>query len=317
MSVTSSIIFKLKAATKLDVVKFDGRTIKSRDARKLIAARIGCQEVEIELFRGPTQLTGEEDLAASTQIEVERRNVQLKGKPLSAISKAAIAKAEASNIFGAAAPGAAGAKAAASVVGAADMTEEERIAMLNEDTGRANANVSGYGPRGRGRGGGPGGPGGRGGGGGGGMTTADGGLRPPPANYICHACGKGGHFIEHCPNRTRMDGKRFLLPTGISEANLERVAADDPTAKFITKDGHWVRRRVDGTAFASAAPADESTAPEELRCPRCKKLFEQALELPCCEKFICSPCLDALVAEGGEDDGPPECPLCQETLLAD
>jgi hypothetical protein len=304
--VTSTINFKLKSEQNLKTIRFDGKTIKARDARVLIAARIGCSDLEIDLYRGDALLNGEEDLVASTQIEVMRKQVQLRGKPVSQIQKDAMQKEEKLRIFGAAGGG--GADAKPTVVGGENVSEEERIAMLNAVTGRENANTTGAGP------------GRKFFGGRGGADLGAGGVpqRAPPPGYVCHACGKAGHFIEHCPDSNRMEGKRFALPVGIAESSLEIVPAGDPTAKYITKDGRWVRPRIDGSNFVARAAVDESAAPAELRCPLCDRLLDTALRLRCCGAVMCSSCLDKLGEKAAaSDDGPPACAKCGEPIMLD
>lgn len=42
-----------------------------------------------------------------------------------------------------------------------------------------------------------------GGGGGGGGGRHESGKNPPPANYVCHKCNIGGHWIQECPLNTQ------------------------------------------------------------------------------------------------------------------
>lgn len=291
----SSLVFKLKSSTAIDVVTFDGRSILARDAKVLISTKIGCTDAEIDVSRDGVTLSGDEELLAFSQVEVVRKLVQQRGKGLSQIQKEQKQQEDARRMLS-------GSGAAAGAMAAPGSTEEERIAALSDMIGRENANAraarGGGAPMRGGRGGFTGGP-----------------QRAPPPGYVCHACGKQGHYIEHCPESGRTDGKRFALPVGIAESKLERVDASDPTAKFVTEDGHWVRRRVDGEAFVSAAVADDSKAPDELRCTACSKPFTDAVKLGCCGKQLCSKCVDGLMDAAGDD--PPACPACDEPVIVD
>jgi hypothetical protein len=304
MTESASLSFRLRSATGFDVVSFDGKSIKAREAKILIAARIGCNEVEIDLYQtdaDDSPMIGPDDeLIAYSEVVVQRKLATQKLRPVSVLQKEAKSKEDARRIFGTAS----GDATALNVATAAlqNLTEEERIALLSDTISRDNVATRG---RGGMRGGGPGGRGG--------MGLIPG--RAPPPGYICHACGKGGHFIEHCPESAKSDGKRYSVPLGIAESKLQRVDADDPSAKFVTKDGFWVKRIVEGSAFnaATVAGADTTPATDDTACPNCGNVFMEAVRLPCCDVVVCSPCLDKLMEA---DDGP-ECNACNEPIMAD
>jgi hypothetical protein len=297
----SSLIFRLKAATKFEVVRFEGSTIKAFDAKVLIAARIGCSDLEIDLYKDDVLLKGKEDLSTSTQVEVVRTLPSSRIKPLSEIQKQARKLEDAQRILSAGSTFSNGLTSSNGGVSAGN-DEEERLRALkaaSRDVGSAQATTGFTGFRRPYNA----------------VTNLD-AIRPPPPGYICHACGKGGHFIEHCPESGRSDGKRYSLPVGIAESNLQRVDAKDPSAKFVTKDGHWVKRRVDGSAFITAGVCDENDAPSDIKCPICTKVFVNAMKRGCCGAALCSPCLDAIVDKSVEAEEPPTCTECGEIFMA-
>jgi hypothetical protein len=60
--------------------------------------------------------------------------------------------------------------------------------------------------------------------------------RPPPDNYVCHICGKGGHWIADCPNQngatsaSGSDPKRLRTMHGIPTSKLQKVESSDAQA---------------------------------------------------------------------------------------
>ena len=300
-AVHSSITFRLKSARQGDSVSFIGKNIKVRQAAGLIAAKIGCADNELDLHLDGRVLGLEDELQSYSDVEVVRKVVQHRGKPVSALQKEVKAKEDAKSMW------AGGTGASLGLLGE---TEEERIAEMSAAIGREHASARSEfgGPR-------RGGFGGRSGPAVGG-TGADGQRRAPPKNYICHACGKGGHYIEDCPESTRGERKRFSAPVGIAEAKLERVDADAAGPKFVTRNGDWVRRRVDGDALlvgvAHVVAPSGGAVEVEVQCPWCKGICIDAVRLPCCDATICSPCLNDAV-----ENNDAECHSCNSGIVVD
>ncbi|CCW62144.1 unnamed protein product [Phytomonas sp. EM1] len=180
-------------------------------------------------------------------------------------------------------------------------------------------------------------------------------FQPPPRGYLCHNCGKGGHYIQHCPSAKGGKYLRMLsLPVGIPESMLVECAMDDPAPKFITRDRRLVKRRVDASAFHEVTLMDTvggitagkewetpSTPPppplessDSLPLPEAVDLVEKRkayecimdgklavvpMRMPCCRRLLCKGCFDAMVeAAFAEDVGDGlVCPNCSEPLILD
>lgn len=201
----------------------------------------------------------------------------------------------------------------------------------------------------------------------------------PSLRYICHLCGQQGHYIEHCPlaqgggfggrggggvgygvNASAAAGvggqpaipqqhhhaRRFAQPTGIPESELERCNPED--AMFITRDGHYVKRKLMGlggsellscsnndlTAVISASAASSlnqhpsssnaaSATIPIIKCMHCQKTYnndvKQFLKLPCnCDagRIACRKCVDDGICLEMSDEGP-VCAKCKKEIDAD
>lgn len=158
------------------------------------------------------------------------------------------------------------------------------------------------------------------------------GQQPPrgqqlPSSYVCHRCGKPGHFIRDCPEnaagpngggRQQHQGvagvpRVFWKPAGGDLKDGEQPKYDGiqpSTSRFETLVKRGVGSAPDDAArVREAASADKP--PNHLVCPVCTKLFLDAVVLPCCGEAACDDCArTALMATG-------ECPLCQRHVTAD
>lgn len=363
----ASITFRLRSSNHVGAIDMDGKVISVREVQAAVAEKLKAPEEEIRVFIADSTdlLHPDEELLAYSVVDVVRQSHT--GKLTYATSKARMAANDfASNSAGpnaSALPGVGNANAA-------PLTEEERLAQLQAevtlDTGIDQVNSRfrrGGGPGGRGGGGrgggGPGGEGGRGGGGPGGFSgfnpmDAE-NFRAPPKGYICHNCGKSGHYIHHCPAVKANGGKHMRvlsLPIGIPESMLVECSMDDPAPKFITRDHRLVKRKMDSAAFASIVmPTEPSTSPQpegsgtardavgpgsaasaaseasaavpaRLRCIVDKVPAGEALRTECCERLICKSCHDSLVQDAlrrmeDPDAAPLQCPACEEPLMID
>lgn len=166
--------------------------------------------------------------------------------------------------------------------------------------------------------------------------------KPLPPGYMCHRCGKAGHWIQACPtnNDPNFDGKhKFKRTTGIPKSF--HVAVDvqdaigedgvvDPTklgkGVMYTGDGTWVRAKTDEAAWQKfqdqqkvnaekakeAAQGDQELRDRGLECPIDKRPFVDPVKTTCCGTKYCKDCLDnALV------DSDLTCPNCGEQQLID
>lgn len=288
MATDSSLVWRLDSALNGDVIKFSGKSIKTRAAAAEIAKKLNCTELEVDIQLDGRMLPLEDDIPAYSEVQVFRKVLaRTKGKPLGQIQREALAKAEAKNVYG----------SGTSELPAnfEDMTEDEQIIAMSAAASRDQAAARGRGRGGFGRGRGD------------GMRK---GAVPP--NYICHSCGKGGHYIQDCPDAQKGEAKRFSAPVGIAEAKLERVSADDPGPKYVTRDGQWVRRKLDSGALATNIPVRTENIPSEIQCTWCNGVCVEAQELPCCDAVVCGPCLDKAVNENDCT-----CQSCEESIVLD
>nr|CCC50788.1 putative nucleic acid binding protein [Trypanosoma vivax Y486] len=181
------------------------------------------------------------------------------------------------------------------------------------------------------------------------MSSRDDMFRPPPPGYICHNCGKKGHLIQHCPASNGQKGLKLLsLPTGIPETMLVECTMDDPAAKFLTRDGRLVKRRLDNASFTGIVSAESTSlrsptvpsgesvstnggqgnkrddasndggsdgrttaAEEKLYCAWDRVLARNAMKAPCCGALFCENCFNEKVEEAISRDDAGEAPfLC-------
>lgn len=155
----------------------------------------------------------------------------------------------------------------------------------------------------------------------------------PPPKYVCHRCGKPGHWIQMCPtnNDPTFESKpKIKRTTGIPRSFMKKLdkplegeELDDALqggTVMIDADGNHVIVNPDTATWekaeaklkASAAQkqeADEAGSKElqelGLECPIDKKLFDNPVKTPCCGKTYCHDCIEnALV------DNDLTCPNC-------
>ncbi|CAH1794729.1 unnamed protein product [Owenia fusiformis] len=151
----------------------------------------------------------------------------------------------------------------------------------------------------------------------------------PPASYICKACGRPGHFIQHCTaaaGRGRgMPGEprhsfNYKRPSGIPNSYLTPV--DKPThGAYIGSSGHLVIPTADLEAKqagkkkaipGSQGPAaQENLVPKELLCMLCNDLLTDAVVIHCCGNSYCDECIRNALLEGDHT-----CPTCEETNIS-
>lgn len=348
----ASITFRLKSSNHWGSIDMKGNVISCKEIREAVAAKISAPPEEICVFMADSDalLHPEEDLPAYAVVDVVRQAYT--GKP--------IAKGRHENVTLSTAAGVDGrsrliGSASASTV----LTEDERLAQLQADVTLDTGidEVSGRFRRGGGRGGFGGGQHFRFGSGAIQNGFEEDSFHPPQKGYICHNCGKGGHFIQHCPSAKGGKHMKVLsAPIGIPESMLVECTMDDPAPKFITRDHRLVKRRLDSGAlsgvailstgdgsvssptssesFTSAQAKDHvaisptsGTAvetvepPNELLCLIDNIMAKEAMKVPCCGRLMCRSCFNAIVEEALsrniDDDVASTCPGCGEPLLMD
>jgi protein MPE1 len=155
----------------------------------------------------------------------------------------------------------------------------------------------------------------------------------PPPKYVCHRCGKPGHWIQMCPtnNDPTFESKpKIKRTTGIPRSFMKKL--DKPLGEgeeeealqggtiMLDADGNhvivnpdtatWEKAEAKLKASAAQKQEAEEAGSKELQelgleCPIDKKLFENPVKTPCCGKTYCHDCIEnALV------DNDLTCPNC-------
>lgn len=155
----------------------------------------------------------------------------------------------------------------------------------------------------------------------------------PPPKYVCHRCGKPGHWIQMCPtnNDPNFESKpKIKRTTGIPRSFMKKL--DKPLGEgeeeealqggtiMLDADGNhvivnpdtatWEKAEAKLKASAAQKQEAEEAGSKELQelgleCPIDKKLFDNPVKTPCCGKTYCHDCIEnALV------DNDLTCPNC-------
>ncbi|KAJ8614066.1 hypothetical protein CTAYLR_005839 [Chrysophaeum taylorii] len=141
--------------------------------------------------------------------------------------------------------------------------------------------------------------------------------------YVCHRCGKPGHFIRDCPEAAS-NGDRFRhgvagVPRAFWKQSAETKEGEEPKVEGIQVSKNrfdaLVKRGVgaapdDPVRVREAASKDNP--PHPLVCPLCRKLFQDAVIVPCCTESACDACIRAALARTYC-----ECPLCRSPCTPD
>nr|CCC93115.1 unnamed protein product [Trypanosoma congolense IL3000] len=333
----ATITFKFKSSNHVGVIDVPHRVMSCREVKEAIAEKLGGSPDEIDIFVSGTTdyLHPNEELPAYTVVEVVRHVGSGRPPPRREHeSTGPVATHAATN---APSRGLQRGETADNESGLA-LTEEERLAQLNEavaaDTG-INEVVTWKMRQARGRGAG----------------FVD-NFRPPPPGYICHNCGKKGHLIQHCPAAKGAKGLKLLsLPTGIPETMLVECTMDDPAAKFVTRDGRIVKRKLDNQSFVgvvTTADTEEmneqpingdscdgtgdaedgvgeamtekksNSTRSQFLCAWDAVIARNAMKAPCCGVLFCESCfnkrVEEMIAQDDIAEMPLHCPNCKELL---
>jgi len=140
---------------------------------------------------------------------------------------------------------------------------------------------------------------------------------PVPSHYICKRCNKPGHFVNKCPLNSQVDVRRS---TGIPRSFMMPAKADQRGA-LITSSGEYVVPIIDHEAYKERkkerppfVPNENleldnkliEEIPDELQCPLCKSLLQDAVMIPCCSVSYCDECIRTHLLDS-EDH---KCPAC-------
>ncbi|KAJ2491158.1 Retinoblastoma-binding protein [Coemansia sp. RSA 2050] len=150
---------------------------------------------------------------------------------------------------------------------------------------------------------------------------------PPPPHYICHRCGKPGHWIYSCPSIAQAgDGTgkpvahRVKRTTGIPKSFLQKVDnIEDVGNALVTSDGTlvvataneaaWNRaQKMSRNVIATDELIDSSVIPGSIKCNICHRIARDAVTTPCCKTVFCSACIERELLEPGDMHF--TCPAC-------
>nr|XP_020453549.1 E3 ubiquitin-protein ligase RBBP6 isoform X2 [Monopterus albus] len=149
-----------------------------------------------------------------------------------------------------------------------------------------------------------------------------------PANYTCFRCGSSGHHIRNCPTT---GDKNFEAPlrikksTGIPRSFM--VEVNDPSVKgaMLTSCGRYAIPAIDAEAYAigkkerppflpqtQSKAVEEDPIPDELLCPICHDLLNDAVVIPCCGNSYCDECIRTALLDSEEH----VCPTCSQSNVS-
>ena len=139
----------------------------------------------------------------------------------------------------------------------------------------------------------------------------------PPPNYVCHRCGVGGHWIYNCPTNgnPEYDVKKVKVPVGIPLEKLVStgegtIVMPDGTIGDVMVDDRAMAKEAT-TSFVRPKPA-ELEVPDDMKCPICGNLMNEAALIMCCQSSFCDNCIRTHLIETGT------CPKCgKEDMLCD
>ena len=141
----------------------------------------------------------------------------------------------------------------------------------------------------------------------------------PHSGYVCHICGKPGHYIDDCWHKdTTPKPQPVKRNHGIPKTHLIAVNKGLPGArKDVDTEDTYSMPKINAMVYAGmdvqpkvpaiTEPADRKVTPKELLCPLCSDMIDDAVTVACCCFTYCSKCIMAHV--------PGECPNCNTSLL--
>jgi hypothetical protein len=145
--------------------------------------------------------------------------------------------------------------------------------------------------------------------------------RSVPVGYICHRCGKPGHYISLCPTNGDPEFNNRHIKrggVGIPLSFLTPITAEEAEANpgaLVMPDGAYYVAAPMSNVFEreigrkQSQMANENKVPENLRCLLCSKLISEAVLMPCCASNFCESC----IFSDGFMDEDVSCPVCKRT----
>jgi len=292
---SGTVHYKFKSALNFSSIAFDGGFISVSDLKKTIAEKSGLassNDTDLEVSNAQTNEVYRDEtflVPKNTSVLVRRVPAVRKGAMLASSAPRAAAQTE---------------RTPSHAVGAEDnfggdlfdKGGNEDDAIANLVTGTANGwqkeiQASKLRVKGKGRG--------RG--------------ELPPPGYVCHRCGQSGHYIMNCPTNgdPEFDVKRVRHPVGIPVTRLVTsgegglMLPSGETGALAVNDLDFLNQVVAPSTVLAGDRAQQ--VPSELQCPICKKLFNDAVLIPCCQESYCDPCIrEHLIAKN-------KCPNCGQT----
>ena len=147
----------------------------------------------------------------------------------------------------------------------------------------------------------------------------------PPPSYTCYRCGLKGHFINFCPTNADPNFKtpRIKKTTGIPKTFLKPASSPSEDNVMIASDGTLVAVAPNEAMWnrmtAAKSILDTSVIPSHLKCPICKGLMKEAIEMPCCGAAYCDDCVRTVLI--GPEEGTERfsdkfiCPSCKRNPI--
>ena len=150
-------------------------------------------------------------------------------------------------------------------------------------------------------------------------------VKIPPPSYTCYRCGLKGHFINFCPTnddpnfktprikKTTGIPKTFLKPASSPSEDNVMIASDGTLVAVAPNEAMWNRMTV------AKSILDTSVIPSHLKCPICKGLMKEAIEMPCCGAAYCDDCVRTVLI--GPEEGTERfsdkfvCPSCKRNPI--
>ena len=146
--------------------------------------------------------------------------------------------------------------------------------------------------------------------------------QPAPSYLRCYKCQGQGHYPNQCPMPKKMD-KPMRAPTGIPRSSFVKASATDPGAK-LESPGVYVVTKLEKQAYLDPKKErppflpplkkenedDQEQVPDELCCPLCNELIQDARKTPCCSTTYCNNCITQKLLDS--DDS--LCPKCKKQL---
>ena len=292
---SGTVHYKFKSALNFSSIAFDGGFISVSDLKKTIAEKSGLAsstDTDLEVSNAQTNEVYRDEtflIPKNTSVLVRRVPAVRKGAVLASTAPKTSVQQERTTSHAAGAEDNFG----------GDLFEKggnEDDAIANLVTGTANGwqkeiQASKLRVRGKGRG--------RG--------------ELPPPGYVCHRCGQSGHYIMNCPTNgdPEYDVKKVRHPVGIPVTRLVTsgegglMLPSGETGALAVNDLDFLNQVVAPSTVLAGDRAQQ--VPSELQCPICKKLFNDAVLIPCCQESYCDPCIrEHLIAKN-------KCPNCGQT----